>query len=798
MEKKLRYIEISLFSLCLTLGLLILLPVKADAATPNYTNSATATSEQLNKQPGVYYAEAVNGDNEATSTIGIPSVSRQALEDTPTTEAPAIITGAATGYETKTGPTEFTPIEGATLDAPYSEFRYNIVDEQIQNADGTINVHKKVTGFDGTYYIIRVDITNLVSGVTDTQYLHVKQEGNVSLMVLTGMGTGDDATTFSDAMGNWTGTYAISDGDSSALRNKSNSPDGKLYFDIIVPASGNIVSGANQGQAGAPSADWTLSFYIDSVQDYNPQLIYDATSTDPNHASACLAKFFNPNAYTSAAVKAGYTVKGSDLQIDVMVEDSSVTGGKPQFWSLEKAMTYQQYDTHTIKLISEVPVVSGLNLTGTADNKRDVILDVNSFDIQIANNATTGAAGLVVGDNATLTIMDGTSTAGAELAIGNNANMHILSGGTLIIDPTCVLEVEYDAASVTQGQSGSARNSGEIVVESGGTIINNGVINVEGTEGKPVDVTQPLTRDIQSAVMVINPGGILDNNGTLSVKGKLYILGCLTNNGFYNDVIHKINPDIGPVDYHRGIQITWKDDVTQPGVVPGVIYVGLDSMGNVYREAMLVNNGDIVIAPGQIELYGVLDTNKGHIYLADVTEAIIPIAPDAANPLMIEKRIQLASPSYGLLNVHEGATILGSEPNFSGAKVELIHNGVMGALTDTGEAKKNMSDVRSDDYVLSANDGIRDLVRGEDYIIHDGWVEFTDSYLESFSGKRTVRINIGYRFIYIDVEGLKPGKVTKVPKTGDDEPDVKYLICILSVLVLAGYLVHNRRRRVVD
>lgn len=766
-------------------------------AAPDYTANAKATQQQLEEQPGVYYATANNGDDKSTATIGIQSVSKQNLENQPTEESPAIITGAAVNYEEKTGPTEFTPKQGATLEAPYSEFRWSVIDEQVKDADGNITVHKKLSGFDGTYYIIRVDVTNIINGATATQYLHVKQEGNTALMVLTGMGTGNDANTFSDAMGNWTGTYALAN-NAAELRNKTNSPDGKLYFDIILQASGKLAAGADQGQQGAPSSDWTLSFYVDDTLDYNPNLHYDPQSTDPNHAANCLAKFFDPTKYTAATNKASYTVKGSDLEIDVMVDDREVTVDKPQFWSLTNAISYQPFDSHTIKLISEVPVLEGLNLTGTATNHRNVILDVNSFDIQIANNTTTNHAGLVVGNNATLTIMDSTRTAGAELAIGNNANMIIQNGGTLIVDPTCVFEVEYDAASVTQGQSASPLSNGEIIIESGGTLINNGVVNVEGTEGKPIDVTTPVSRDIRPAVMIIQPGGVFNNNGTLSVKGRLYVLGNLTNNGQYNDIISKTDPDKGSIDYHKGLQITWKDDVTQAGVVPGTVYVGIDPDGNIYRSATLVNNGDVVIAPGAIELYGILDTRNGHIYLCDVTEAIIPVAPTTADPLTVEKRVQLSQIAYGLLNVHEGATILGSEANFSGGKVALLHNGVMGALTNTGEAIKNIGDVRADDFVLSANDGVRDLIQGVDFILHDGWVEFTDAYLSSFSGVRTVRINIGYRFLYIDVVGTKPTDTVKrgaAPKTGDNNSMMVWLVLILSGMSVLGATVLVNRRR---
>lgn len=206
--------------------------------------------------------------------------------------------------------------------------------------------------------------------------------------------------------------------------------------------------------------------------------------------------------------------------------------------------------------------------------------------------------------------------------------------------------------------------------------------------------------------------------------------------------------------------------------------------------------GIVMVFPRIVKAEGT-DAN-GHIYLCDVTEAIIPVAPTTADPLTVEKRIQLSQIAYGLLNVHEGATILGSEANFSGGKVALLHNGVMGALTNTGEAIKNIGDVRADDFVLSANDGVRDLIQGVDFILHDGWVEFTDAYLSSFSGVRTVRINIGYRFLYIDVVGTKPTDTVKrgaAPKTGDNNSMMVWLVLILSGMSVLGATVLVNRRR---
>ena len=755
--KNLKKLLSCVLCLSLVLGMGFFIPNNAEAA--QYTLDATLLSADM---PGVYTVKANAGDSADTATLGISSISKQTLANNPTTESPAIITGAATGYETKTGPTEFTPIPGAELKAPYSYFRWNVIDEAIQNPDGTTTTHKKLTGFDGTYYIVRVDVSSIIDSfdqsAESTKVLHVKQSGNKALMVAPGI----NGTTFADSLGNKTGSYPIKD-NAAALKDASGAYASTPYLDVIVMSNGLLAGGASSGSEGAPNGDFALTFYVDDTLDYNPSLVYDPTSTDPNHAAECLKKFYSD---TPSSQVTGYTVKGSDLEIGVEVEDTGVVGNAPEFWSIGKAMAHQEYDSHVIKLICESPVLEGISVSSPDGRERNVILDVNSFDIQIANDTKTGAAGLAIYDNSKLVIMDSTSTAGAELAIGNNATFYIESGGVLNIDESCVLEAEYDAASTTTGQAVPTLINGEIIVKTGGKLINDGVINIEGTEGKPVDPAQPAVRGVRPASMIVQSGGVLENNGCLSIKGHLYNLGTVINNGRYNDVILKEDPDRGSTAYHRGIQIIWKDDVTQEGVVPGTLFVGRDADGVIYSDARLTNNGDIVIAPGRIDLYGTLDTSNGHVYLADVNEAVIPITPTAEAPLVMEKRITLPKTEYGLLKAYKGSGIVGDESNFSGAVVEIIRNGVLGNLTDTGEAKNHLELIEAAEVVQSANDGVRDLVRGEDYIVNDGEIIFTDSYRESIDGKRTVRMNLGYRFLYLEVEGTT--KVKNVPKTGDN------------------------------
>ena len=478
-------------------------PAHADGYTLNATLNPTSSA-----YPGVYYVKAVPGDSNAT--IGIPSLDKNTL-NAPTTESPAIIMGAAVPYEVKTGPTEFTQIPGGELYPPYSYFRYSIINEQ--GVDGTW--HQKMSGFDGSYFIIRVDVSDLIKDAPAGSYLHVKQEGNKALMVSLLYEKYDAALgrgSFSEALGNKAAVYAIDNGGVS-MKDKSGSDANTPYVDVIVYSSGTLVAGADTGSAtAAQNADFKLKFYIDQTADYNPSLDYDPnnqSTTTPTHAEQVMAKFYDETKAPDAQVTS-YTVKGNDLEIEII--HPGPNGGAAEFWSLRKAMGW--YDNSPIKMICEVPVLEGLLINGG----RHVIFDVNSFDIQIANHQTTGAAALTV-ENGTLTIMDGFNTTGAELAVGNNARMYIGSGGKLIIDETCQVEVEYDAASVAPGQDGSVTpvtyDVGLITIADGGEIENNGVISIEGTEGKPIDPANPAARDMKAAELHIEAGGTLVNNGSL-------------------------------------------------------------------------------------------------------------------------------------------------------------------------------------------------------------------------------------------------------------------------------------------
>ena len=694
---------------------LLLFTVPAMAAGVSYNNNAVLLSGSV--YPGVYAVKAIpNADGMAT--IGIPSIAKGNLESNPTTESPAIIMGAAAPFErkiiTENGEIQFVRTDGGTGDAgiyaPYSKFRYQILKEKA--ADGS--VHQKISGFDGSYVIIRVDVSELVAGASSDSYLHVKQAGNAALQVLVpGIEGPEEAKTFADALGNQVFSYSLADG-AAALKDKSGALSSTPYVDVILMSSGTLVAGADVGQTDPtkPQADFRLSFYVDRTQDYLPGWTYDPASyapTDPNAPTLeaiMLAKYYCHDAedqkiidylkehyaekgsYPAAlpdAPVSSYKVMGSDLELEIIHGDDAGTGSYLnsgfKYWSLRKALNYERFNDTRIKLICEVPVLEGLLVDGTNfGSERKVIFDVNSFDIQIANHKETDAAGLTV-RNASLTLMDGSNTTGAELAVGNNARMSIQEGGQLIIDVSCQLEVEYDAASIIAGEEEPLLNSGIISIESGGELVNNGVLTIEGTEGKPEDPQAQTQRDKKDAVLLVKEGGTLTNNGCLLSYGELYCMGTIVNNGAYDDVIVSNDPDKGMFTYHRGIQISWKDDVTQDSVYMGHLFVGEDAAKNLNPGALLKNSGDIVLVPGILECFGQLENSTGGtIYVCPVEEAIIPINPLTYDPLMREKRVKFGVPMKSYLDIQAGGT-LQNAGLIQAASVEIVNNGRTGKLT---------------------------------------------------------------------------------------------------------------------
>lgn len=720
-------------ALCYILALLLvvgLLPgsvIFAKAEGVTYTRGATAigTAEGY-RYPGIYSVKAskedkVDAEKKTTATLGIPDVAKQNLETGPTKNSPAIIMGAAVPFEVKTGPTEYTPIPGATLYAPYSYFRYKIIDEP--NQGGQTGTHKKMSGFDGSYYIVRVDVSDIIAGAPEGSYLHVKHEGNKVLMVQMAYEESENqdqtkAVTFAHA-GSKACCYSLAN-DAEALKDKDGGLTGTPYVDVIIASSGTGVAGADTGTTdpNVLKADFSLKFYVDQTADYNPSLVYDPASTDPNHAVNVMAKYYDDTKVSADTDVYGYTVMGSDLEIEIVHDDDKLAiTDNTTFWSLRKAMNHVPFDGTNIKMICEVPVLEGLKIEGTAPDSRNVIFDVNSFDIQIANHQTTGAAGLTV-KNATLTLTDSFNTTGAELAVGNNANMSIQTGGKLIITDQCQLEVEYDAASVAPSETDPqpqpvTYDCGVITIEDGGEIVNNGVISIEGTEGKPIDPAAPSVRDVKNAKLYIQPGGTLTNNGCLLSYGELYNMGTLTNSGRYDDTIVSNDPDKGTFTYHKGIQISWKDDVTQDSVTTGSLMNGRSGPEEgavVNPDAMLSNTGDIVMVPGYIDNYATLtNAEGGNIYLVAVEEAVIPTGPRVDQPTVMEKRIRFGHPICSEFYNNSGSVFVNSG-NFAAASVEIVSNGRTGKLTENTPDEIN-SNLAFYNMGNTVNDGKISLAR---------------------------------------------------------------------------------------
>ena len=680
-----------------------------------YVYNSTLFNNDSKNYAGVYVTEALEKntlDAKAAAdqaTIGIESIADKNLT-APTTESPAIIQGAAVGYDKRLGPTEFELIDpNRPRPEPQAEFKVKILEEK--GTDGT--VHKKPSGFDGTYVIIRLDVSKFLTGGAgkDDLYLHMEQKDNKALMPAATIAKGTAGATaadytptkeFTDGLGNRSASYKLSD----LLDPNGTTP----YVDVILYATAANVAGADAGQANTPNGDVPLAFYVDNTDNYNHDLKeYDPNNqanvdpNDPNAAQAYTdkwhAKFFDAAKATAEGISR-YLVKGSDLALETMVENSAGANkdSGTTYWSLKKSMEDPYYDLEadkdpndagsgrTVKLMSEVAITNGLTIQGASGTElKKRTLDVNSYDVQVASNTGVDkqtAAESITLKNGWLTIADYSNTTGAEMAIGNNAKFVIDQGGKLIIDATCQLEIEWDGATTTTptaGQADPILNNGQLDLRSGGEIVNNGILTIEGTEGKPYQpgsATEQSTIDSQkgSGEMTIRQGATLTNNGALVIYGKLRNEGKLVNNGKYNDVIKSNDPDKGLFDYHKGIQVAWKDDVTQKNVVPGVLTNA--------RTGLLINNGDIVLTPGELINDGTMINSRGaHIYIAPAVEAIIPITPDPATPTIVSKRIVLKPIKLSSF-VNNGTLI--NNGSIVPALVALNDNIGFGALTSPG------------------------------------------------------------------------------------------------------------------
>ena len=290
--------------------------------TVSYNYNGELYKPETGNYPGVYETKITPNSAAAENapTIGLPSIADANLS-TPTTESPAIIQGAAVGYEEKTGPATYNTIKERV--EPYTDYDKKIMEEVGQ--DGT--VHLKPTGFDGTYVIVRLDVSDFFSSGDENTILHVKQENNRAL--IPGMGMMDNDHAFADQQGNKTGAYRKSD-----LVDKDG--DGTPYIDVVLFSTGKLAAGADAGKQNAVNGDVPIQMYTDTTADYNPDLKYDPTSTDTNHATNVLAKFFDAAKAVADSISR-YVMKGSDLALETAVENS---GGENKdtgttYWSLQ-------------------------------------------------------------------------------------------------------------------------------------------------------------------------------------------------------------------------------------------------------------------------------------------------------------------------------------------------------------------------------------------------------------------------------------------------------------------------------
>jgi hypothetical protein len=657
---------------------LFLWPVKAMAGAYTLQEESYGTA-------GVYKVTAEVG---GTGTIGITEVNNATVANEPTDKKPAIIMGAASPFEWKVAPCEFAgDTNAANTTVPYKYFRYTITEEQ--NINGAGGTHKKMSGFDGTYYIVRVDISKFFDAYqagSVGRYLHFRQKNNKALMVVPfqpekyrNSAAGE---TFASA-GTQVGVLDLAD--KSVFVDDST---GVPYIDVIMYSSGLLVAGADTGSTTAQfQADFPLEMYVDNEGDYLPGVAFDATAASPDankwptYGDYYMTKYYTDEKKAAGQGYTNYTIKGSDIEISILDGPVNPNEGTQKFWSLAKAMGSPIFaERRPIKLICEVPILEGLSVEG-----RNLLLDVNSFDIQIANHNSTGAAGLTVA-NGSMELMDSFQTTGAELAVGNNASMVIKNGGKFIIADTCQLEIEYDAASTPAGETpATTLNSGVITIEAGGIIENRGIITIEGKEGKPIDPTAPVNRDMQEAVFNILPDGTLVNSGALVINGAFYNMGTIDNRGRYAETISSKDPDKGIYTYHKGIQIAWKDDVTQDGSSVGHIENGIKDNGDqgytYNRNAKIINSGDIVLSPGYVGNYGIIDnTADGVIYMCPVSEAIIPLQL-TYDPLTTEKRVQLGYTMPSSL-INDAQATLNNAGRIVTANIEIVNNGRTGTITE--------------------------------------------------------------------------------------------------------------------
>ena len=110
-------------------------------------------------------------------------------------------------------------------------------------------------------------------------------------------------------------------------------------------------------------------------------------------------------------------------------------------------------------------------------------------------------------------------------------------------------------------------------------------------------------------------------------------------------------------------------------------------MGNITATAKINNYGDIVLVPGILNIHAgfnnLIDPERsyaGHLFICQVTEAVVPITPDPNDPTKTEERRQLSEPYPSVINTQD-AFIIRNDGVVAEASVQVLSNGVLGDLT---------------------------------------------------------------------------------------------------------------------
>ena len=121
-------------------------------------------------------------------------------------------------------------------------------------------------------------------------------------------------------------------------------------------------------------------------------------------------------------------------------------------------------------------------------------------------------------------------------------------------------------------------------------------------------------------------------------------------------------------------------------VVPGTLFIGSDAEGNKNVNAQLNNYGDVVLVPGILNIHAKFNyiggdvLYVGHLYVCEVTEAVVPITPDPNDPTKTEERRELSEPYPSVINKDAEAQIT-NDGVVAEASVQVKSNGVFGDLT---------------------------------------------------------------------------------------------------------------------